>query len=320
MPHPRIGISLGHNSFDVLALTTNDFVLTREQHPLTSPSYHDRLQAMASRVRMLDREYGKGSLGVAIPGSITPDSGHIRTSPVQDLIGHTMLLDLAAAIGRPVRIASDADCMALSETLDGASTGLYCCFHAILDQGVTGCLSIGNRILSGPNALGGEWSHNPIPWPREWKHADERPGPDCYCGLTGCTETFLSTHGLMDDHAKATGMTLPWPDIAASATAGDPDCLESMQRYADRLARALSIIVNLVDPDAIVLGGALSDIDWLYEKLPLLWSGWALSNTTRTRLCKAAHGANSIVRGASLLWDCPDQVRPQPALLLHPAD
>ena len=115
-------------------------------------------------------------------------------------------------------------------------------------------------------------------------------------------------------------MTLPWPDIAASATAGDPDCLESMQRYADRLARALSIIVNLVDPDAIVLGGALSDIDWLYEKIPLLWSGWALSNTTRTRLCKAVHGADSIVRGASLLWDCQDQVRPQPALLLHPAD
>lgn len=320
MTHPRIGINIGSVGLDVMALTANGFVLTRERHPLPPPSYDDMIRTITTRVRSLDREYGKGSLGLAVPGSITPDIGCIRTSPFPELAGRNLCLDLMSAIGRPVRIASDADCLALSETTDGAGARQRCAFFLILGKGLGGSLVVDNRILTGPNALGGEWGHSPIPWPREWKHSDERPGPECHCGLTGCTETFLSTQGLIEDHARNAGMTMPWNEIAASAVAGDPDCLETMQRYADRLARALSVIINLVDPEAIVLGGELSDIDWLYERVQQLWSGWAFCDAARTRLLKAAHGNDSAVRGAAWLWDRTDQLRPLPALILHPAD
>jgi fructokinase len=210
--------------------------------------------------------------------------------------------DLEALLGRPVRIANDANCFALSEATDGAAAGAEVVFGVILGTGVGAGIVIRGRALSGPNGIAGEWGHNSLPWPRP----EELPGPPCYCGKTGCIETFISGPGLANDHRLSTGAPLETEVIVARAESGDTACQATLVRYEERLARALAHVVNVLDPDVIVLVGGLSNLDRLYENVPRLWSRYVFSDRVDTRLVRNAHGDSSGVRGAAWLWDEPN--------------
>jgi fructokinase len=212
--------------------------------------------------------------------------------------------DLAARLSRPVRLANDANCFALSEASDGAAAGARVVFGVIVGTGTGGGLVVDGRVLTGPNAVAGEWGHNPLPWPGE----DERPGPPCYCGKIGCIETFLSGPGLSRDHRDKTGEEKSAAEIAEAAAAGDPRAEATLARHEERMARALATIVNVLDPDVIVLGGGLSNLRRLYESVPRLWGKWVFSDSTSiaTRLVPPRHGDSSGVRGAAWLWPPPE--------------
>ena len=240
----------------------------------------------------------RASVGVATPGAISPESGLIKNSNSHWLIDMPLTEDLEACLERPVRIANDADCFALSEAADGAGQGAYSLFGVILGTGVGGGVVVDGRLLRGPNAIAGEWGHNPLPWPGD----DERPGPPCYCGLAGCIETFLSGPALARDHGGAAGGGMRGEEIVAAAAAGDVACGETLARYENRLAKALASVINLIDPEIIVLGGGLSNIARLYTNLPKLWGEFVFSDSVRTRLAPARHGDSSGVRGAAWLW------------------
>ncbi len=207
-------------------------------------------------------------------------------------------------LGRPVRISNDANCFALSEATDGAGAGREVVFGVILGTGVGGGIVVGGRVLEGVNSIAGEWGHNPLPWPCD----DERPGPACYCGRAGCIETFLSGPGFAHDHARATGVRRAATDIVAAAERGDPDCVASLARYETRLARALAHVINILDPDVIVLGGGLSNVARLYATVPALWGPYVFSDRVDTILARHVHGDSSGVRGAAWLWPA----RPEP--------
>jgi fructokinase len=215
------------------------------------------------------------------------------------LNGRAFDRDLAKALGREVRCANDANCFALSEATDGAAAGLPVVFGVILGTGVGGGLVVSGRVVTGANAIAGEWGHNPLPWP----DAGEWPGPPCYCGRTGCLETFLSGPGLARDHQAMTGREIDPAGIVAGAATGDADARESVSRYERRLARGLASVINVFDPDAIVLGGGLSNIARLYERVPRLWIEFVFSDVVVTKLVQAVHGDSSGVRGAAWLWD-----------------
>jgi len=212
--------------------------------------------------------------------------------------GQPIRRDLEQVLGRPVRITNDANCFALSEASDGAGQGANVVFGVILGTGVGGGVVVGGRVLDGPNAIAGEWGHNPLPWPRD----DERPGDYCFCGHHGCIETFLSGPSLARDHFRATGESLTTHEIVARAAQGNEPSVASLARYEERLARALSHVINILDPDAVVLGGGLSNIDSLYFDVPKLWGAWVFSDRVDTRLLKHVHGDASGVRGAAWLW------------------
>jgi fructokinase len=214
------------------------------------------------------------------------------------LIGHPLDRDLAQRLGRPVRVTNDADCFALSEATDGGAAGARSVFGVILGTGVGGGIVIDGRPVLGPNAIAGEWGHTPLPWPRD----DERPGPACYCGLAGCVETFCSGPGLAADHARVTGEALTAEAIASQAATGDPNARATLDRHADRLARALAVVINILDPEVIVLGGGLGRMPHLYEDLPRLWDPWVFSDRVDTRVVPPVHGDSSGVRGAAWLW------------------
>jgi fructokinase len=201
-----------------------------------------------------------------------------------------------------VRLANDADCFALSEASDGAGAGARSVFGVILGTGVGGGLVYEEKLILGPNAIAGEWGHNPLPWPRAWPHMDERPGPDCYCGRQGCIETFLSGPGLARDHQLAAGRALKPEAIAAAAQQGDRNAAAALDRYVDRLARALATVINIFDPEVVVLGGGMSNLARLYEEVPQRWEQWIFSDRVDTRLRPALHGDSSGVRGAARLW------------------
>jgi fructokinase len=216
-----------------------------------------------------------------------------------NLNGHPIREDLAHALGRQVRITNDANCFALSEATDGAGQDAEVVFGVILGTGVGAGIVVRGRVLDGPNAIAGEWGHNPLPWPRD----DERPGPACFCGRAGCIETWLSGPGLAADHRRVTGAVAASTDIVAGVAAGDPACEATLVRYEERLARALAHVVNILDPDVIVLGGGLSNMDRLYRNVPLQWGAFVFSDRVDTRLVRHAHGDSSGVRGAAWLWD-----------------
>jgi fructokinase len=231
-----------------------------------------------------------------MPGVISPATGLVKNANSTWLIGRPFGADLSARLGRDVRCANDANCFALSEAVDGAAAGARSVFGVIVGTGTGGGIVVDGRVVTGANAIAGEWGHNPLPWPRD----REWPGPACYCGRTGCIETFLSGPGFARDFDVA-GVPGDAADIVARAAAGDAAAEQCVRRYEDRMARALASVINVLDPDVIVLGGGLSNIDRLYENVPLLWARYVFSDTVTTRLVKAAHGDSSGVRGAAWL-------------------
>jgi len=304
----RIGVDLGGTKIELLALAENGQELWRQRTPTPSGDYESTIRSIAGLVHSAEAHLGQhGSVGVGIPGTISPATGLVKNSNSLCLIGHALDKDLERALGRPVRTANDADCFGLSEATDGAAADVHSVFGVILGTGVGGGLAYRKRLIQGANAIAGEWGHNPLPSPRVWqlpngRSLDERPGPVCYCGRPGCIELFLSGPGFSRDHDDATGRKLAATDIVAAANAGDRDAAASLDRYYDRLARALAIVINIYDPGAVVLGGGLSQIGSLYDEIPKRWGRWIFSDTVVTRLVAPKFGDASGVRGAAWLW------------------
>ncbi|MFM8331282.1 MAG: ROK family protein, partial [Candidatus Methylumidiphilus sp.] len=261
--------------------------------------YLGTLVAIQQLIEQAEAELGGvASIGFGTPGAISKATGCLKNSNSTCLNGQPLLQDLERRLGRPVRISNDADCFALSEATDGAAAGAAVVFGVILGTGVGAGVIVNGRPLSGPNAIAGEWGHNPLPWPE----AGERPGPACYCGQTGCIETFLSGPGLSRAHREASGQDLSAAEIAQRAEAADVACERSMQTYEARLARALAHVINILDPDVIVLGGGLSNCRRLYASVPKLWGLHVFSDRVDTRLVPPRFGDSSGVRGAAWLW------------------
>ncbi|HJS57795.1 MAG TPA: ROK family protein [Vicinamibacteria bacterium] len=295
----RIGIDLGGTKIEALALDDAGRESLRRRLATPRDDYAGTVEAVASLVESIETESGeRGSVGLGMPGAVSPATGLVKNANSTWLNGRRLHEDLETRLRRPLRLANDANCFALSEAVDGAAAGAPVVFGVILGTGVGGGLAVHGRVLPGANAIAGEWGHNPLPAPKD----DERPGPDCYCGRKGCIETFLSGPGLAADHHRASGTARTGEDVVAAAGAGDPAALATLARYADRLARGLAGVINIVDPDAIVLGGGLSRIARLYEEVPRLWARHVFSDRVDTRLLPPMHGDSSGVRGAAWLW------------------
>ena len=295
----QIGIDLGGTKIEAAAIDGSAGIRLRRRQASPQGDYEGTIRAIRGLVEGLEAELGQpGSVGVGIPGTISPHSGLVKNANSTWIIGRPLDRDLAEALDRPVRVANDANCFALSEAVDGAAAGAWVVFGVILGTGVGGGLVVGERPLVGAQAIAGEWGHNPLPWPED----EERPGPDCYCGKRGCIETFLSGPGLSRDHAKATGESLPVEEIARRAAAGDAAASASLERHAGRLARGLASVINVLDPDAVVLGGGLSNLERLYAELPGRLQGYVFSDVCTTPVVAAKHGDSSGVRGAAWLW------------------
>ena len=298
----RLGIDLGGSKIELIAFDAAGRERLRRRVPTPRNDYRATLAAIHDLVMQSELELGAdGSVGIGTPGSLSRATGRLRNSNSACLNGQMIVQDLEVMLSRPVRIANDANCFALSEAIDGAASGAEVVFGVILGTGVGAGIVVRGRALSGPNGIAGEWGHNSLPWPRP----EELPGPPCYCGKTGCIETFVSGPGLANDHRLSTGAPLETEVIVARAESGDTACQSTLVRYEERLARALAHVVNVLDPDVIVLGGGLSNLDRLYENVPRLWSGYVFSDRVDTRLVRNAHGDSSGVRGAAGLWDEP---------------
>jgi fructokinase len=295
----RIGIDLGGTKIELAALDRDGTILLRRRIPTPGGDYARIIGAVTALVESAESTLGRrGTVGIGIPGALSPATGLVKNANSTCLIGRPFDRDVIAALRRPVRFANDANCFALSEATDGAAAGASVVFGTILGTGVGGGIVVAERVLTGINAIAGEWGHSPLPWPGD----DERPGPRCYCGKQGCIESFLSGPGLALDHHQATGETIEGTAIAAAAAAGDSRAEATLARYEDRLARALATVINLLDPEVIVLGGGLSGITRLYEAVPRRWAAYVFSDTVATRLVPPRHGDSSGVRGAAWLW------------------
>ena len=294
----HFGIDLGGTKIEIIALDGQGQTLLRRRVPTPRGDYGATLDAIAGLVESAERELGaRGTVGVGTPGALSPATGLIKNANSTCLIGHPLDRDLSERLGRPVRVANDANCFALSEATDGAGAGAEVVFGVIIGTGTGAGIVVHGRVLTGPNAIAGEWGHNPLPWAED----DELPGPACYCGRHGCMETWVSGPGLQRDHARVAGESLDARDIASRAMTGDAACRDSLERYAGRLARGLAHVINVLDPDVIVLGGGMSNIDYLYRRVPELWGEWVFSDTVNTRLLAPVHGDSSGVRGAAWL-------------------
>ena len=295
----RLGIDLGGSKIEILALNADGRVLLRRRVATPQGDYAATVAAVAELVTRAEAELGaRGTVGIGMPGAESRVSGLIKNANSTCLIGRPLRQDLEAVLGRPVRLANDANCFALSEAVDGAAAGAEVVFGVILGTGCGAGVVVGGRVLTGANAIAGEWGHNPLPWPRD----AERPGPACYCGRHGCLETWLSGPGLARDFQAAAGADLPAHAVVARAEAGDPAARAALERYEDRLARGLAQVINVLDPDVIVLGGGLSNIARLYDNVPRRWGEYVFSDHVATRLVPPCHGDSSGVRGAAWLW------------------
>lgn len=296
----RIGVDIGGTKIEAVILAAAGKIVARERVPTPQGDYAETVRAAASLVRGLQRSLERpSSIGIGIPGTHSSVTGLVTNSNSVCLIGKPLQKDLEAAIGQSIRIANDANCFALSEAADGAAARLPVVFGVILGTGVGGGLVVRGQIIEGHNGIAGEWGHNPLPAPYE----NEMPGPSCYCGRRGCIEQFLSGPAFARDHAATASVPLETPArIAAAAQAGDRGARDSVGRYADRLARSLGAVINLIDPDAIVLGGGLSNIASLYEAVPRLWHRYVHAERVATALLPPRHGDSSGVRGAAWLW------------------
>jgi fructokinase len=291
----RLGIDLGGSKIEIVALAGDSTELLRRRVPTPHGDYLGTLTAVAGLVREAENQLGQqGSIGVGIPGAESRVTGLIKNANSTWLIGKPLRDDLQRLLQREVRLANDANCFALSEATDGAAAGAAVVFGAILGTGVGGGIVAHGKVLSGANGIAGEWGHNRLP-------GDEPHWPECYCGRKGCVETFISGPGMKRDHARTNGETLDPEQIAVRAAAGNA-CEATLRRYEQRLARALAQVINILDPDAIVLGGGLSNLERLYENVPKLWVAQVFSDQVATRLLKNRHGDASGVRGAAWLW------------------
>lgn len=298
----RIGIDLGGTKIEGLVLDDDGSERTRLRVPTPRESYEATVAAVVSVVRDLERKVGaRCRIGIGHPGAISPATGLVKNANSTRLNGHPLDLDLKGALGRDeVRLSNDANCFAVSEAADGAGAGSSVVFGVILGTGVGGGIVINGKPLIGAHAIAGEWGHNALPLPRD----DERPGPVCYCGRHGCIEAWQSGPAFQKQFAQASGRDLRATGIAEAAATGDAFALECLEIYCDRLARALAGVMNLLDPDVIVLGGGLSKIPQLYERVPELWKDYVFSerDSIATRLVPPRHGDSSGVRGAAWLW------------------
>lgn len=295
----RIGVDLGGTKTELIAIDDDGSVRLRRRAPTPAGDYAATVALIAGMVTQAERELGvRASVGIGTPGSQSPVDGRMRNANSTCLNGQPLKQDVEAALGRTVRLANDANCFALSEAVDGAGRGADVVFGVILGTGVGGGVVVHGRVLQGANGVAGEWGHNPLP------PGDDTGGhaPACYCGRHGCVETWLSGPALAADHLRISGHTAAPENIVARAADGDAACEATLQRYEARLARALAGVINLLDPDVIVLGGGLSSIGRLYERVPQLWAPHVFSDRIVTRLCAPLHGDSSGVRGAAWLW------------------
>jgi len=295
----RIGIDLGGTKTEVLALGHDGAELLRKRAP-TPRSYADTLLLMRDLIFMAESRLGeRGSVGVAIPGTISPRTGLVKNANSTFLNGRPLDKDLSRVLGRPVRIANDANCFALSEVNDGAAAGQEIVFGIIAGTGVGGGVCVHGRVLTGAHSIAGEWGHNPLPSPRH----DEIPGPPCYCGKCGCIETWCSGPAISAQYELRTGRRMMATEIAQAAKNGDPDAHRIMDDYFDRFSRAIASVVNIIDPDSIVIGGGLSRIEALYSELPSRVERYTFAPEAASTIIRNKHGDSSGVRGAAWLWD-----------------
>lgn len=295
----RIGVDLGGTKIEAIALDDGGAELWRRRIATPAGDYDGTLTAIAGLVQTAERELSRqGTVGIGTPGAISPDTGMIKNSNSTVLIGRALDRDVGRLLGRPIRIENDANCFALSEATDGAGRDGRVVFGVILGTGVGGGIVVDKTLLAGRNCIAGEWGHNTLPWirPNEW------PGAQCYCGKYGCIETFLCGAGLGRQYQALTKQTLSANDVVAAADRGDRAALDSLSLYRDRLARSLASVINVLDPDIIVLGGGLSNIDAIYSGLPDLILKSAFTDVLHTKIVRAVHGNSSGVRGAAWLW------------------
>ncbi|MCP5433689.1 MAG: ROK family protein [Alphaproteobacteria bacterium] len=295
----RIGVDMGGTKIELVALADDGELLSRERIATPRGDYEGTVRAIAGLVAAHEARLGqRASVGVGIPGSLDPTSGLVQNANSTWLIGKPFDRDLGKAMDRTVRMANDANCFALSEAVDGAGAGKRVVFGVILGTGCGSGIVVGRQVIEGLNRAAGEWGHMPLPWQTE----GEYPGPICWCGQVGCLETWISGSGLERDHEAHAGEELAASEIVARAGEGEPKAASSLKRYEDRLARALAVIVNLVDPDIVVLGGGMSNVASLYERVPPLIAPHAFARVVRTPIVKNRHGDSSGVRGAAWLW------------------
>ena len=296
----RIGVDLGGTKIEIIALADDGSVLLRRRQLTPQGDYQATLQSVAGLIQAAETELGqKGSVGIGIPGAESLVTGLIKNANSTCLIGQPLRHDLQTLLRREIRLANDANCFALSEAVDGSGCGASVVFGVILGTGVGGGIVINRQVLTGANAIAGEWGHNPLPLPA----GDDLPLPDCYCGRQGCIETYLSGPALASDHQRHNGQQLLPADIEARAKAGDAACEATLQRYENRLGRALAGVINLLDPDIIVLGGGLSNMSRLYRNLPECCGRHVFSDQIYTKILPPKHGDSSGVRGAAWLWN-----------------
>jgi len=295
----RIGIDFGGTKIEAAALSA-DGQLLATLRTATPGSYDAAIAAVGDLVARIEQQVGaSGSVGIGAPGSISPRTGVMRNANATYLNGRTFREDLSSALGRPIRLANDANCLALSEAIDGAAQGARTTFAIILGTGCGGGLVVDGKLIEGASGVGGEWGHIPLPWP----DATEFEGPACWCGQRGCVETWVSGSGLRRDFKTVTGRELTGEAIVEAADAGDLGAMAAIERLTQRLARAMAVICNIVDPDVFVLGGGLSNIEALYDRLPGLIAPFVFADQWDGRVVKARWGDSSGVRGAARLWD-----------------
>ncbi|MFL5355453.1 fructokinase [Archangium sp.] len=295
----RIGIDLGGTKIEALALADDGRELGRIRVPTPRDDYEGTVHTIAHLCTRLEQQTGqRGSVGVGIPGTISARTGLVKNANSVWLNGRPLDRDLARALGRPVRLANDANCLAVSEATDGAAAGHPVVFAVILGTGTGAGVALGGRPHAGRNGVGGEWGHNPLPWATP----EEFPGPECYCGKRGCLETWVSGPGFENDYEQHTGTRLRSSDLAARAEAGVPSAVAALQRYVDRLARGLAHVIDILDPDVIVLGGGMSNVAALYRLVPEQLPRWVFGGEADTPLRPALHGDSSGIRGAAWLW------------------
>lgn len=295
----RLGIDLGGTKIEIIALDNDGETLLRKRIKTPQGDYKGTLQAIIDLIEYTEKHTGqKGSVGIGTPGSISPMTGFMRNSNSTCLNGKPFVQDLQNQLQREIRISNDANCFALSEAVDGVAKGASVVFGVIIGTGVGGGIVINQQPLMGVNAIAGEWGHNPLPWATQ----DEQQGYDCYCGQQGCIETFLSGTGLERHYQKETGQQHSAKEVVEMSEQGNAICSQLLSDYEERLAKALAHVINILDPDVIVLGGGMSNVNRLYENVPKKWEKYIFSDVVMTRLVAAKYGDSSGVRGAAWLW------------------